>query len=153
MSIQRTRYLIGTQLDLAFAKAEGIVVLNEWQSQWTDLQFTNDWFLCKERDAIIKMEFDSTYSRSGVWREVCRFSPSTDPSQIWPIIDREEIAVVPTGDASKWKAYTWNKETQDFTDIAYGQTSLIAAARCFVELKLGKEVDTDIFLSYNTDIG
>lgn len=59
---------------------------------------------------------------------------STDPSYSWPIIDREKIATEYTS-ASRWRACVeWLDEP---TYEGFGDTSLIAAMRCYVTMKLG----------------
>lgn len=64
---------------------------------------------------------------------------STDWAQGGPIIEREKICVLDTGDAAKWKAYRWLEV--DFGPEQFGTTPLIAAMRCFVYSELGDEVD------------
>jgi len=63
------------------------------------------------------------------------------PNQMQPIIEREEIATMPTGDAAKWKAYVWCDTDQNFAAATFGPTALIAAARCHVANKLGRIID------------
>jgi len=62
---------------------------------------------------------------------------STDPSQSWPIIERERIATIPCGEH-------WNAAMDDQTLDVFpfeGPTPLIAAMRCYVASKLGDEVE------------
>jgi hypothetical protein len=66
---------------------------------------------------------------------------STDPAQAYPIIDREEISTLHTGDAAKWKAHVWDDKREDFWPVMYGPTTLIAAMRCRVVSKLGETVE------------
>ena len=65
---------------------------------------------------------------------------STDWAQGGPIIEREKISVLDTGDASKWEARVWNGAALNFRCL-YGPTPLIAAMRCYVASKLGDEVE------------
>lgn len=70
-----------------------------------------------------------------VWR------PTTNPIQMWPIIEREGISTVFQGDAHEWVASLWNYNTQDWHMHKTGATPLIAAARCYVMSRLGEEVE------------
>jgi hypothetical protein len=66
----------------------------------------------------------------------------SDWSQGGPIIEEKEIYVVPSGGGStKWKAWFWVSETQNFTPDQYGPTPLIAATRCYVASELGDKVE------------
>lgn len=80
------------------------------------------------------------------------WSPSTDPAQAWPIIEREGLRWNKIGD----QYYVWTPD-HDWYDplhepmfdddgvkwrgFEYGPTGLIAAMRCYVASKLGYEVD------------
>ena len=67
------------------------------------------------------------------------FCPTTDWSLMGPIIERDEIAIVPM--AEGWEAQFEPSDSQSDTFLAYGPTPLIAAARCYVASKLGEEVE------------
>lgn len=69
------------------------------------------------------------------------FRFSSEWSEGGPIIEREEITIEATGDASKWCARRWDVGTLDFRPIVYGPTPLITAMRCYVASKLGVEVE------------
>ena len=58
---------------------------------------------------------------------------STDWSQAGPIIEREQIGLLPSGNAYY--------ERDGGTFYSYGPTPLIAAMRCYVASKLGDEVE------------
>lgn len=62
------------------------------------------------------------------------FFPTTDPSQSWPIIEREKIAVDYDHDI-------WNASITGEPAYWQGPTSLIAAMRCWVTSKMGEEVE------------
>jgi hypothetical protein len=63
---------------------------------------------------------------------------STDWAQGGPIIEREEIGINFThGD---WVADTVNME-DIYEQVEYGDTPLIAAMRCYVAGKLGREIE------------
>lgn len=61
------------------------------------------------------------------------FHPDTDWSQGGPIIERNGIGLMPSGNAYY--------ERDGGTYYSYGPTPLIAAMRCFVASKLGEEVE------------
>lgn len=63
------------------------------------------------------------------------YSPATDWSQGGPLIEREEIALMP---GYQWEAV---KNGDDDTYVNHGPTPLIAAMRCYVASKLGEEVE------------
>ena len=77
------------------------------------------------------------------------FTPTTDPAQMWPIIDREGIGVKRIRPVEHYgRIYThavWEAETRRRNGIReqyqLGPTSLIAAARCYVASKLGGTVE------------
>ena len=59
--------------------------------------------------------------------------PSTDWAQGGPIIEREGIGLLPSGNSYY--------ERDGGTYYSYGSTPLIAAMRCYVASKLGDEVE------------
>lgn len=71
------------------------------------------------------------------------FTPTTNPAQMWPIIEREDIAI---GHGNS-KAHPDNRyeaaiiRLHQWAILAQGPTKLIAAARCYVVSKLGEEVE------------
>ena len=64
------------------------------------------------------------------------FNPSTDWSQGGPIIEREGILFIGTGDGETYNAWIVKPYASGL-----GPTHLIAAMRCYVASKLGDEVD------------
>ena len=77
---------------------------------------------------------------------------STDWSQGGPIIEREQMFVIPWNQvpdstrkypfkAEDWKAQTYRQGVYQDSEAQYGHTPLIAAMRCFVASKLGDEVE------------
>ena len=70
-------------------------------------------------------------SESGVYKGT--WKPSTNWAQGGPIIEREKIGLLPSGNAYY--------ERDGGTQYSYGDTSLIAAMRCYVALKLGDNVE------------
>ncbi len=68
------------------------------------------------------------------------YSPSTDWGQGGPIIEREDVSIDPYHSDG---FYTW-RASRDVSDastrVAYGETALIAAMRCFVASKFGDSV-------------
>jgi hypothetical protein len=68
----------------------------------------------------------------------CYWNPSTDWAQGGPIIEREKIGI-DCDDQGVWFAsYDLSAET---AWGATGTTPLVAAMRCYVASKLGKEID------------
>ena len=63
---------------------------------------------------------------------------STDWAQGGPIIEREEISTVWAN--GQWESHTVNDQ-DEYAQIEYGPTPLIAAMRCYVASKLGDEVE------------
>lgn len=62
------------------------------------------------------------------------YRPSTDWSQMGPIIEREEIRLDPPRSTAWWSA-------EKNGHLCHGPTSLIAATRCYAIYKLGEEVE------------
>lgn len=70
------------------------------------------------------------------------FEPSTNWAHGGPIIERASIALMHATD-KLWAAEKWTGEPETREDkfvMAYGDTPLIAAMRCYVESKFGPEV-------------
>ncbi|WP_321935355.1 phage protein NinX family protein [Paraburkholderia sp. J8-2] len=67
------------------------------------------------------------------------YTPSTNPAQGWPIIDRERPHLCPIllNGAPAYEAWLDGKRESRY----YGETALIAAMRCYVASKLGENVD------------
>jgi hypothetical protein len=62
------------------------------------------------------------------------FEPTTNPSQAWPIIERERIGVIYIDYYTKWMA-----ESEKYS--GFGETSLEAAMRCYLCYTDGEEVE------------
>ena len=68
-----------------------------------------------------------------------KYKPSTTPAQGWPIIEREKIGCLFNKKEQCWFAgVAGNKET-----CHEGETSLIAAMRCYVASVYGESVDDE----------
>jgi hypothetical protein len=65
-----------------------------------------------------------------------KYSPTTNPSQAWPIIERECINIRHLDVMEKWLA-----DIDGYEEC--GKTSLEAAMRAYVLAKYGDEVDLD----------
>jgi hypothetical protein len=63
---------------------------------------------------------------------------SSDWAQGGPIIEREEISV--NWASGQWQAHTANDQ-DEYEQIEYGPTPLVAAMRCYVASKLGETVN------------
>ena len=111
----KTTELQGKALNWAVAKCQGATDL------WFDSVGTY-WLKLNGKDIALS----SGWARS--------YLPSTDPSQAYPIIEQERIAVI---FGPEWTA-VHHKRIGDFY---YGATLLVAAMRCYVASKLGDEVD------------
>jgi hypothetical protein len=109
----KTRELIGTALNRAVARAEGLSV--RWDT---------------DEDAFIYFDREE-----GARRE---WSPATDWAQGGPIIERE-IAKIERFSDALWEATAFTKNAQDI--VRDGPTPLIAAMRCYVTSKLGDEIN------------
>jgi len=70
------------------------------------------------------------------------YSPTTNPSQAWPIIESERVTIEPCEDDSG-NDTEWLSIKGELKAFSYGKTSLEAAMRCFVASKFGDEVDID----------
>ena len=75
----------------------------------------------------------------------CYYSPSTKWEQGGPIIEREYISLIPYGDF--WSALPWIIGEKDHR----GETPLIAAMRCYVNSKLGAEIEIPEEIRTNHD--
>ena len=69
-----------------------------------------------------------------------RFNPSTDWAQGGPIIERENLSVMPAA-GEGWRSYKTHRVDWAQQCYADGPTPLIAAMRCYVASKLGDEVE------------
>lgn len=110
----RTSELTGAALDWAVAKCEG------------------------EEVQLVKGQLETCWTANG-WK------PSTDWAQGGPILERE-IGYIEKDDRG-WQAVKHNVGRDYFTigpggaSSGFGPTPLIAAMRCYVASKLGKEVE------------
>ncbi|MEN6544474.1 MAG: DUF2591 domain-containing protein [Armatimonadia bacterium] len=111
----KTADLIGVQLDLAVAKADGLPLCNE--------AMQGDFIMVGFGDGDLEI-----------------FSPSTDWSHGGPIIERERIETRPSNDAPEWGARITDADSWS-EGWKFGPTPLIAAMRAFVASKLGDEVE------------
>lgn len=64
------------------------------------------------------------------------YSPTTNPTHAWPIIEREKITTKFKLPRTNWEAIMYEKNV-----LGYGDTSLESAMRCFVAYKFGNEVE------------
>ena len=100
-----------------------------------------DWMVakCEDKNGVLH---DDGITRciviaapSGVYKG--RYAPSTDWAQGGPILDRERITIRQWTDMPVIHAYM----PHDGTPWGAGPTPLIAAMRCYVASKLGREVE------------
>lgn len=108
-----------------------------------------DWAVAKcQPDDTVRVYFDDDTGEKlchDEW-DVPEFNPSTDWSQGGPIIEREMITVGPAADAG-WEAAAWPFRPYE---VMWGETPLEAAMRCFVESKLGDDVETPLEAAWAT---
>lgn len=91
-----------------------------------------DWMVAKCED--LHTGIDGFWSTAVIEQEENPFKYSTDWAQGGPIIEREDIALLPHGDG------TYEAEVFLSPVRCTGPTPLIAAMRCYVASKLGEEV-------------
>lgn len=123
-----TSELTGHALDRAVAVAMGWKIVT-WGSRQVWVQASGEGrFRCNVND----------------WK------PSTNPAQAWPIIEQEKITLYGDRDQEGWAAVIGDDFGQpDYSSDRYGRadgegdTSLMAAMRCFVASKLGSEFELD----------
>lgn len=124
-----------TQLDWLVAIASG----------WNDIKIT----AFEDPEQPEECFFRPTKVVDGV--EICggglRWSPTTNPDQMWPIIDRKRISIVYSADSMDPVASLWDYSTGDWHLHTQGPTGLIAAARCYVIRILGEVVEVPEALS------
>jgi hypothetical protein len=136
-------------LEAAIAKANARVVIPTRELDGPAL----DWAVaaCEKENVTIKMGEVYFTCEGGM------YCPSRSAEQAWPIIEREKInlvAVFSIEGNGGWAAVCDTFSVEDTTegeqhdpmfklfvdDMHRGQTSLVAAMRCYVGSKLGKEV-------------
>lgn len=107
-------------------------------SEATDTQL--DWLVAKCEGLEVE------YINDGITRCLLRltpftgrYSPTTDWSQMGPIIEREKIDCIadPNG-RDVWEGRLYRNKAEYYR---YGATALIAAARCYVASELGETVE------------
>lgn len=157
-----------TQLDWLVARCEGfevtLLTVGEQRESWArDAKTTEekakllaewDEYFASTAKAEIRILDADGYKRMpylGSEVEMPRSKPggpkfqyTTDPAQMWPIIEREEIGTrrnVPCSKGREWEASPSPTAKGAGGAWGYGPTSLIAAARCYVASKLGENVE------------
>jgi hypothetical protein len=126
MSLHKVIDLTGVLLDAAVAQAEG----KPWQIREL---YTSD--LRGKFDACMIVEHGAQFSKRATDYKL--FKPSRDWEQGGPIIDRERITVA----CEVWSGRVWFAEPAGTGKWVKGSTPLIAAMRCYVQSKLGDEVE------------
>lgn len=95
-----------------------------------------DWVVAKcEKVETTGQSLSIRNDPNGFWR----YSPSTNPSQAYPIIFRERIAI--DFDADPAEGGPCAASRRDDPCYWVGLTPLIAAMRCYVASKLGDSVE------------
>ena len=98
--------------------------------------------------AVAKCEYDELAAKNIQYPQYAKhypkISPSSDWSQAGPIIEREAVNVCIQNDEPGYKINPdrrWYAFLDHRVHTAYAPTPLIAAMRCYVESKLGDEVE------------
>ena len=95
-----------------------------------------------ESDDSLMMHVDGTCRIA--WHEGDDPDSLYNPSAAWmwggPIIEREQIYLIRSGDATVWLAAANVIWLADHDDFEPGETALIAAMRAYVASKFGNEV-------------
>lgn len=129
----KTAELTGHHLDLAVAMSQG------WNLYTTDSVEQGQWYHTNQAIAPHGHEHNRIH--------VDEFRPSIDWRQGWLIIEREDISIVRLNDLYFPKGnedgVSWEEHYVAYTGAikSYGPAPLIAAMRCYVESKLGKEIE------------
>lgn len=108
-----------------------------------------DWLVAKSEGCDLSWDENAEDFFMGLSSAYCflrEFSPSTNPAQSWPIIEREITGVDLVSEwkgVKKWSARKFEYLPNDQTRCTeqYGPTPLIASMRCYVALRLGEEVE------------
>jgi len=79
------------------------------------------------------------FIRDNAYRNWVIYAPTTNPSQAWPIIERERISTTYYDGLEVWEAHT-------FGCFIYGKTSLEAAMRAYIASKFGDEVELWVYM-------
>lgn len=102
-----------------------------------------DWAVAKAAGIVEEGEFDT--KRSILFILGGYYTPSTNWAQAGPLIDQAGITVVCWAKPGQWEADStarlWLKVNGPPSIRFKGATALIAAMRCYVQSKLGDEVD------------
>ena len=106
------------EVDFLVAKAEGLDPITE------TTHASGEYY------KYVIIEIKSTYFD--------KYSPTTNPAQAWPIIERERISI----DTCEYddKDNDWLATIGELKAFSYGKTSLEAAMRCYIASKFGDEV-------------
>ena len=108
------------QIDWLVAKCEGKLERITQAKNWGEL--------CKQRGGVV-----FTHSQL--------YSPTTDPAQGQPILEREKIGTAPTNAFNLRDGHDVWTATLQRPLVQFGPTMLTAGLRCFVASKLGDEVE------------
>ncbi len=138
----KTSELSGKALDFAAFIASGESYWTEANAEWDQSNGYTDWIL-DSNGHIKKFWFDGSRSRAGHWEAQEVYSPSTDWARGGPIIEREKIGVCHYNETDGWEVPNWAAWRTDIDDrqMIMGESALIASTRCYVQIKLGDEVD------------
>lgn len=131
----KTSELIGPALDWAVAKAEGLPLRldpMDFRKDAPDSILAGWWVWDAEFNMLIGQKRERRDQHDG-------YAPSIDWNQGGPIIEDQRISTVPL--YQDWEATLDLDEGDALVQVNTGPTPLIAAMRCFVQSRLGDEVD------------
>lgn len=97
-----------------------------------------DWAVAKCEDEAVMFDGRCMVFVAGQFSNEGWFKPSEDWAQGGPIVDREDIEILPMKNPRYQQARTTENGSGPWQ---CGPTKLIAAMRCFVASRLGDEVD------------
>ncbi|MET3512784.1 hypothetical protein ABIC63_000549 [Pseudacidovorax sp. 1753] len=126
--------LIGQELDYWVARAEGHGVYNAGNSKWSP----GCWVISKERKLLGYL--GGTH--------VPQWSPSTDPAQGQPIMERERLEIIPNHEGG-WEAGSEGSLEASAMCVSFcgsgyaGATMLIAGMRARVAKAFGSTIRAD----------
>ena len=136
---RKAEELSGPALDYAVAKA--LPRFNFYMLKDCHYPDDHEWVY---DDGLIKHFDEDQYNNTMSRRyDTTIFTPSTNWREGGEIIEREKIDLIFHHVGKEWTAIIWDfdKEAKEENMHIKGETALIAAMRCFVQYKFGKEVE------------
>jgi hypothetical protein len=97
-----------------------------------------DGLVAKAEEKKVKIIDDGKFGKYCMYYD-CVYSPTTNPAQAWPIIERDRISI----DTCEYddKDNDWLATIGELKSFSYGKTSLEAAMKCYLVSVYGDEVE------------